>query len=702
MAAPRFEVGQLVELTYSRFERVPVGTIGRVEWVHKLYPGSVGVELYRRHRRTGRALALRSDFVDVDHLAPVLDITPDRAELLAQVEVLRAERQANIAKMKADRIAWEQRILAMASPETDQTEAKPSAVEAIDPEAQALAALQNVAGLSDDEHAQLGRMMVASLERAKLPEGELDFSTLAPQKIAQIREAALKQETKAEPATPGDTTRGDVRGTSRRTLVRRWFTANEQALENLARLLLPKAARNPAQPLRVEILHDQSPVMARQGGLRKGDVVDVVDEARAGGYFGGWYVNDSKTGILFVGKHSARVVAPDSTEALDVPQPVPQGREPQLAAKLATPNRGVATGGTTFSQGRQRLLDGLRTAGWETRPNLDVPRAISPDGQVSLWFKPQSVYYAIGQKVSLNDAHSLLIDVRKETPESFLKWLDSFLNRQKATSRAAQVEPVPAPRPEQQKPAEVSLDRLSTMDPRLPEEERLYRVALISMTSPKDADYINKYRLEDIERSWVHLRATNPKELPAWRQQYGHLRAAAIQRFNENIAQEKRGREFFARFLVELRDFMSKLKPDWHLSEQARASLLVWIRDRLYSDDSMIPLGRRKRLVETTFARLWRSAEFGDGPDLVSRTLARGYRRTVGAAPPPAETVAAVTAIISRMLVSTTLDQPGEREGWIRTIERSLDRHNHSRASVRHLAEELFLLGKLTVRGGYQ
>lgn len=114
-----FIVGQLVELTNQppNYGRSLDGTLARVEGVPALYKEIVFVELYRRHRRTGKALALKSSLMPVDQLRPVTEISPERAELLTQVEVLKREQLAKRAAMKADRLTWEQRILAMAQPE---------------------------------------------------------------------------------------------------------------------------------------------------------------------------------------------------------------------------------------------------------------------------------------------------------------------------------------------------------------------------------------------------------------------------------------------------------------------------------------------------------------------------------------------------------------------------------------------------------
>ena len=111
-----FAVGQLVELVNQppNYGRTLDGTLARVEWVPRLWDGSVIVEYYRRHRRTGKPLALRTSLMSVDQLKPIVEPTPEQAELLEQVEPLRREQQARRRQMKEDRLAWEQGILSLA------------------------------------------------------------------------------------------------------------------------------------------------------------------------------------------------------------------------------------------------------------------------------------------------------------------------------------------------------------------------------------------------------------------------------------------------------------------------------------------------------------------------------------------------------------------------------------------------------------
>lgn len=46
----------------------------------------------------------------------------------------------------------------------------------------------------------------------------------------------------------------------------------------------------------------------------------------------------------------------------------------------------------TYKAARERLLRELAEKGWEVKPNLVRPQAISPDKSVQLFFRSQAVY----------------------------------------------------------------------------------------------------------------------------------------------------------------------------------------------------------------------------------------------------------------------------------------------------------------------
>lgn len=119
-----FAVGQLVELVNQppNYGRTLDGTLARVEWVPRLWDGSVIVEYYRRHRKTGKPLALRTSLMSFDQPRLIVEPTREQAELLEQVEPLRREQQARRRQMKEDRLAWEQGILSLADREAEAPE----------------------------------------------------------------------------------------------------------------------------------------------------------------------------------------------------------------------------------------------------------------------------------------------------------------------------------------------------------------------------------------------------------------------------------------------------------------------------------------------------------------------------------------------------------------------------------------------------
>lgn len=81
----------------------------------------------------------------------------------------------------------------------------------------------------------------------------------------------------------------------------------------------------------------------------------------------------------------------------------------------------------TFARQRETLLKAFADFGWEVterdyrtgRP-LKVPHATNPEGDIRLWFKPQSVYYAhiTGQaRFDLGSARSIESDIRTTNAE---------------------------------------------------------------------------------------------------------------------------------------------------------------------------------------------------------------------------------------------------------------------------------------------
>lgn len=74
----------------------------------------------------------------------------------------------------------------------------------------------------------------------------------------------------------------------------------------------------------------------------------------------------------------------------------------------------------TYAQARLRLFAYLRAEGWDVREYdaagraLKVPHATAD--RLRLWFKPQAVWFSVGNAHTLSGARSLHCDIRRESP----------------------------------------------------------------------------------------------------------------------------------------------------------------------------------------------------------------------------------------------------------------------------------------------
>jgi hypothetical protein len=89
----------------------------------------------------------------------------------------------------------------------------------------------------------------------------------------------------------------------------------------------------------------------------------------------------------------------------------------------------------TFKQAQEEIMRALEDAGWEVKRHLrgkplKVPHATADDGR-RVWFKSQAVYLG-HENGGLGDARSLHVDIREETPESFLKTVGRRRNPNKS------------------------------------------------------------------------------------------------------------------------------------------------------------------------------------------------------------------------------------------------------------------------------
>ena len=84
----------------------------------------------------------------------------------------------------------------------------------------------------------------------------------------------------------------------------------------------------------------------------------------------------------------------------------------------------------TFLDVRRRILDHLKKEGWKINEGLKVPYAVSPQRDVKLWFKTQSVQGVHGINVetdSYESAHSWVSDIREYAdPQKFMELIEEW------------------------------------------------------------------------------------------------------------------------------------------------------------------------------------------------------------------------------------------------------------------------------------
>jgi len=116
---PKLQIqGQLVIVANHRpwYGRSLDGTLGRISrskvWGDDSY---TYVDLFRRHRSTQRPLDLREEFMRIENLRPIEESELDAAqkELVAHFGLVKLTKLAHRAKLRADNLAWEQKMLAV-------------------------------------------------------------------------------------------------------------------------------------------------------------------------------------------------------------------------------------------------------------------------------------------------------------------------------------------------------------------------------------------------------------------------------------------------------------------------------------------------------------------------------------------------------------------------------------------------------------
>lgn len=112
--------GQLVIVVNHRpwYGRSLDGTLGRISrassWGRTMSDYTY-VDLFRRHRTHHRPLGLREEFMRIENLKPIEESELDSAqkELVAHFGLVKLAKLAHRAKLRADNLAWEQRLLAV-------------------------------------------------------------------------------------------------------------------------------------------------------------------------------------------------------------------------------------------------------------------------------------------------------------------------------------------------------------------------------------------------------------------------------------------------------------------------------------------------------------------------------------------------------------------------------------------------------------
>lgn len=94
----------------------------------------------------------------------------------------------------------------------------------------------------------------------------------------------------------------------------------------------------------------------------------------------------------------------------------------------------------SYAKARAEILKYLQKEGWNVKPNLKVPHATSPDGELRLWFKPQAVYYTHGNNHTLGGARTVSydFDYRKMSGPEFVKEIERRLKVKTASSNVAE------------------------------------------------------------------------------------------------------------------------------------------------------------------------------------------------------------------------------------------------------------------------
>lgn len=82
----------------------------------------------------------------------------------------------------------------------------------------------------------------------------------------------------------------------------------------------------------------------------------------------------------------------------------------------------------TFMEARSEILAFLRGERWTVKSDLKYPHAISPDGRVHLYFKPQAVYLGMAG-AGMGNTRSMWVDIRDIDGPSFMRAVEADARR---------------------------------------------------------------------------------------------------------------------------------------------------------------------------------------------------------------------------------------------------------------------------------
>ncbi len=170
------------------------------------------------------------------------------------------------------------------------------------------AGLKAVPGLTVPEQIRLLEIVKLSVAHKAEPEPNPDIRReRAAERLASIQRALLSQKTTAQTHEPGQTGYSEVRSTSGRLPIRRWFRENAERLTQIA----DEAQASKYEPTarrQIKLLRNMAPSVLGHTMLPKDSVWDIVSENRAGTFFYGWDIRPPGQGYHIIPKADATLV----------------------------------------------------------------------------------------------------------------------------------------------------------------------------------------------------------------------------------------------------------------------------------------------------------------------------------------------------------------------------------------------------------